>query len=73
MLGSMARLLFLLAASVISASPLDAKEGPRAPGRDRSELRRDIDRISKEIYPPPESRSAPRRGSFAAGPPVKRR
>ena len=49
----------------ISASPLDARESKG------SELRRDVERISKEIYP---ARSAPEdRGSLAAGRSLKKR
>ena len=47
------KVLFLTAALVVSASPLDARELPRKGDRveKREELRRDVERISKEIYP----------------------
>jgi hypothetical protein len=46
------KVLFLAAALGVSASPLDA--APRdAKTMQKGELRRDIERISKEIYPPP--------------------
>jgi hypothetical protein len=49
------KLLFVVAAFVLSASPLDAaaKQG------ERSELVRDIERLSREIYPQGERRPAP--------------
>jgi hypothetical protein len=64
--------LFLLAAAfAVPASPVDAKESveksPRA-----GELRRDIERISKEIYRPRSDLTSPGR-SFAAGAATKKR
>ena len=46
------RVLFVAAALAVSVSPLDAapRDGKKM---QKSELRRDIERISKEIYPPP--------------------
>ena len=46
------KVLFLAAALAVSVSPLDAapRDGKKM---QKSELRRDIERISKEIYPPP--------------------
>ena len=67
------RLVFLLAALIVSASPLDARAAPpeRLEKREPADLRRDVERISREIYP---ARSAPpERGSFAAGRAPKKR
>ena len=62
------KLAFIAALLVISATPLDAREGKG------SELRRDVERISKEIYPSPPARSEPApRPSFAAGRAPKKR
>ena len=55
------KVLFLVAALSVSASPLDAarRDGKKM---EKSELRRDIERISKEIYPPPrQGQQQPRR------------
>lgn len=66
------KLAFLAAALAVSASPLDAKDqrrgetGPRA-----GDLRRDIERISREIYPPRSDFAAP--GRFASGTATKKR
>lgn len=74
----MFRLLLVLALLGVSMSPLDAREPPRkdAPAEGRgpseprrdidSELRRDVERISKEIY-------APTRGSWNPAPTDGRR
>jgi hypothetical protein len=50
----MFRLLLVVALFAVSFTPVDAREPPRKGERieKRSDLRRDIDRISKEIYPP---------------------
>jgi hypothetical protein len=52
------KVLFLTAALVVSASPLDARELPRKGDRveKREELRRDVERISREIYPQKQQR-----------------
>jgi hypothetical protein len=49
------KLLFVVAAVTFSASPLDAapRDGKDADSRERGELARDVERISREIYPPP--------------------
>jgi hypothetical protein len=62
------KLVFLVAAFTLSASPLDAASKEEK----KSELVRDVERISKEIYPPRSDSASPRR-SFAAGAPVKKR
>ena len=62
------KLSFLVAAFAVAASPLDAKENRG------SDLRRDVEKISKEIYPSPPVRSEPApRPSFAAGRAAKKR
>ena len=52
------KLVFVLAALTVSASPLDAAPDERRKVQ-KSELRRDVDRISKEIYP--KQRRAPKK------------
>ena len=69
------KVLFLVAALSVSISPIDAREAPRDKREKRDEqpadLRRDVERISREIYP---ARSAPEdRGSLAAGRSLKKR
>jgi hypothetical protein len=58
----MIRLFIVICLLAVSMSPLDARESPpkreRVEKRESSELRRDIERISKEIYRP---RQEPRR------------
>jgi len=65
------KLAFLAAVLTLSMSPLDAapKEGRTI---EKSELARDVERISKEIYPP-RSDAASSRRSFAAGAAAKKR
>jgi hypothetical protein len=51
------KVLFLALALAVSASPLDAREAPKEGKRMEKtqrgqDLRRDVERISKEIYPP---------------------
>jgi hypothetical protein len=57
------KVAFVLAALAVSASPLDAAPDERRKVQ-KSELRRDVDRISKEIYPPQEQR--PRQSTRAS-------
>ena len=68
------KVLFLVLALGVSISPVDAREAPRekrVEKREPADLRRDVERISKEIYP---ARSAPEdRGSLAAGRSLKKR
>lgn len=64
----MRRLLFILAALAVSMSPADARE----PGKG-TELRRDIERISKEIYRDERPAPASSRSSLAAGRAAKKR
>jgi hypothetical protein len=69
------KLVFLAAALTLSMSPLDAApQDAKRPeqGARGAELRRDLERISKEIYPPRSDLSS-RRGSFAAGTAAKKR
>ena len=67
------KLAFIFALLCVSVSPLDARESGARDGKG-SELRRDVDRISKEIYPSPPARSEPApRPSFAAGRAPKKR
>ena len=55
------KVAFVLAALAVSASPLDAApdEGRKM---QKSELRRDVERISKEIYPRQEQPARPAGG-----------
>jgi hypothetical protein len=55
------KMVFVLAALAVSASPLDAApdEGRKM---QKSELRRDVERISKEIYPRQEQPARPAGG-----------
>ena len=58
------RALLVSALLALSVSPLDAREqGPvtKPPARERGDLRRDIERISKEIYPPAPPPRAPKK------------
>jgi hypothetical protein len=58
------KLAFIAAALCLSASPLDAaaKDGKRIEKTERREdLRRDVERISKEIYRPRDDRGGKRR------------
>jgi len=51
----MVRVFLVAALLALSLSPLDAREPDQAEKtapRSRGDLRRDIERISKEIYPP---------------------
>ena len=70
----MRKLVFLAAVLTLSMSPLDAAQNDsrnaQQSGRG-SELRRDVERISREIYPP-RSDSAPPRRSLAAGATMKK-
>ena len=70
------KLLFLAAAFAVSASPVDARQPPArndwAAKRDPGELRRDVERISKEIYRPRSDLTSPGK-SFAAGAATKKR
>jgi hypothetical protein len=58
------KLLFLVVAFSVSLSPADARQPPgknervekRDSGQRAGELRRDVERISKEIYPPRRDR-----------------
>jgi hypothetical protein len=59
------KVFFVVAAIAFSASPLDAApdEGRKMPKAElRSELRRDVERISKEIYPRQEQPARPAGG-----------
>lgn len=64
------KLAFVFAVLAFSMSPLDARESE--PTSKRADLRRDVERISREIYPDRSERSASR-GSFAAGRVLKKR
>jgi hypothetical protein len=70
------KIAFIAAALAISMSPVDARKPPAQPDRvekrEPSELKRDVERISREIYPE-RSDLPPPRGSFAAGKTQKRR
>jgi len=67
------KVALLVAAFAVSASPLDAKENRRSDTGPRAgDLRRDVERISREIYPPRSDSAAPGR-SFAAGAATKKR
>lgn len=71
------KLAFLVAAFAVSASPLDAKDDRRMErsgdtGARAADLRRDVERISREIYPPRAGVAAPAR-SFAPGAAPKKR
>jgi hypothetical protein len=66
------KLVFLAVALCLSVTPLDAAEGRRTPQTDRGDLRRDVERISKEIYRPRSEAASPGR-SFAAGTAAKKR
>jgi hypothetical protein len=70
------KLAFILAALAVSVSPVDARRPPAQPDRvekrEPSELKRDLERISREIYPERSDFSASR-GSFAAGSAPKKR
>ena len=59
------KLLFLAVAFTLSVSPLDAaprQDEKKVDKRERAaELRRDVERISKEIYPPRGRERQPRR------------
>ncbi len=64
----MFRAFFLAAVLALSFSPLDAREPAKdaaspqkAAPRDRGDLRRDIERISKEIYRPAPAPRAPKK------------
>lgn len=65
----MVRAFLLAALLALSFSPLDAREAPKdaqrtekAAPRERGDLRRDIERISREIYrPAPPARSPKKR------------
>jgi hypothetical protein len=67
------KLAFILGAFVVSLSPVDARQPAPYDRADKgAELRRDLERISREIYPErSDSRSS--RGSFAAGRSAKKR
>jgi hypothetical protein len=67
------KLAFILGAFIVSLSPVDAREGAPFERVDKgAELRRDLERISREIYPErSDLRSS--RGSFAAGKSAKKR
>jgi hypothetical protein len=67
------KLAFIVGALIVSLSPVDAREpAPYGRAEKGPELRRDLERISREIYPErPDSRSS--RGSFAAGKGAKKR
>ena len=68
------KLAFIIAAFAVSLSPVDARQPPARADRTEkpSDLRRDVERISREIYPErSEARSS--RGSFAAGNASKKR
>ena len=62
------KLLFLLFALAVSMSPADAREPAKG-----AELRRDIERISREIYRDERPEPASSRSSFAAGRETKKR
>ena len=70
------KVAFIAAALAISMSPADARkppaQGARVEKREPSELKRDVERISREIYPE-RSDLSPSRGSFAAGKAQKKR
>jgi hypothetical protein len=66
------KLVFLAFAFSLSATPLDAREGKTAQQADGGELRRDVERISKEIYRPRSDAASPGK-SFAAGTAPKKR
>ena len=62
------KLAFLLAAFAVSASPVDAREASKG-----AELKRDIERISREIYRDERPDPAASRSSLAAGREAKKR
>jgi hypothetical protein len=64
----MRRLLFILVAFLVSMSPADARE----PGKG-TQLRSDIERISREIYRDERPAPASSRSSLAAGRGAKKR
>ena len=73
MLHGMWKVAFITAAFVLSASPLDAAQEGKRPQREaRPDLRRDVERISKEIYRPRSDFTSPGK-SFAAGAAAKKR
>lgn len=63
----------VFAVLAFSMSPLDARASE--PAAKREDLRRDVERISREIYPGRSERSErpSSRGSFAAGRSTKKR
>ena len=65
------KLLFLVAALTLSVSPVDAAPRDGKPMQ-KSELARDVERISREIYPPRSDFGSSRR-SFAAERALKKR
>jgi len=66
------KLAFIVGAFVVSLSPVDARQGaPYERAEKGAELRRDLERISREIYP--ERSDSRSRGSFAAGRSAKKR
>jgi hypothetical protein len=66
------KLLFVVAAFAFSVSPLDAapRDSKRVERTERGELSRDVERISREIYPPQKTTVVPDRDSRR--PPVRR-
>ena len=70
------KLVFIFAAIAVWLSPVEARQPPaendRVEKRDSGELRRDVERIAREIYGK-RSDFASSRGSFAAGTAAKKR
>lgn len=68
------KLAFIAAAFAISFSPADARDDRRRDaGPQAGDLRRDVERISREIYRPRSEAAPPSGRSFAAGAATKKR
>jgi hypothetical protein len=67
----MFRLVLVLLLFGVSLSPLDARERETAQ-RQGGELRRDVERISQEIYPPTRGERAPPPRDARRSPPARR-
>lgn len=68
----MFRLLLVLLLFGVSLSPLDARERGTAQRQGGGELRRDVERISQEIYPPTRGERAPPPRDARRSPPARR-
>jgi hypothetical protein len=67
----MFRLVLVLLLFGVSLSPLDARERGTAQPQG-GELRRDVERISQEIYPPTRGERAPPPRDARRSPPARR-